>query len=128
MDKRTLSRAASRVALGVTDFLGIKALPGTENYRATPSGRPESEIDSQNDDEPYWMKDDFWNDSVELQSGIPTHITLSHIQKGPPAYSPNRDPPPSYNAHIPPTNPELDDEAPPAYIVLPSRYAPILIY
>ena len=81
MDKRTLSRAASRVALGVTDFLGIKALPGTENYRATPSGRPESEIDSQNDDEPYWMKDDFWNDSVELQSGIPTHITLSHIQK-----------------------------------------------
>jgi hypothetical protein len=123
MDKRTLSRAASRVALGVTDFLGIRALPGTENYRTGPPGRPESEaadLPGPDDDEPYWMKDDFWNDSVELQSG--KQKDFNHLTNpGPPAYSHNKnsDPLPSYNSHVPPTNPELDDAPPPYNVTSP---------
>ena len=66
MDKKTLSRAASKFALKVTDFLAIKPVPGTEAYRTEPDTNDAPRTGQ--DEEPYWMKDDFWDDSVELQT------------------------------------------------------------
>lgn len=60
--KKTLSKAASKFALGVTDFLGIRALPGTEQFRDRPQ---DTELHSTATDEVFQI-----SHSLTLESHI----------------------------------------------------------
>jgi membrane associated rhomboid family serine protease len=88
-NKKTLNKAAGKFALGVTDFFGIKSIPGTEQYRDDPSN------------EPYWMKDEYWSDinpnSTEMKPSAPPPYPSFEMKSNPstnPELQPEEFPPP----------------------------------
>ncbi len=88
--KRTLNKTVSRAQLGLTGFLGLSS-PNQNEARG-----------GQHEDEPYWMKDDFWDGNQGPEPSAPYfgdhHNNNNNI------------------VPIPSTNPELhSDDVPPPY-------------
>ena len=87
-----MSQAASKAALGMSDFLGIR--------HDSTNGQPEAK-----DDDPYWMKDSFWADHE-----LSTMPTAPPLEEAPPAYHADIK---HEDEELPPYRPPDDEELPP---------------